>query len=71
MEKETVLDIAKKYRNMSHNYSSYGEDQCAQFEQYAEIIEEEINLFVEDDYYETEKDVLEFAKEIYRMAIDH
>jgi hypothetical protein len=71
MEKEQALAIAEKYRNMSQDDSTYGADQCALFEQYAEIIEEEINLFVEDDSYETEADVVEFAKETYSMGIDH
>ena len=51
MEKEQVLAIAEKYRNMSQDDSTYGADQCAKFEQYADIIEEEINLLVEEDYY--------------------
>lgn len=71
MEKEQVLAIVEKYRNKSQDNSTYGADQCALFEQYADIIEEEMNLLIEDDYYETEEDVLEFAKETYSLGVDH
>lgn len=70
MEKEQVLAIAEKYRNMSQDDSTYGADQCALFEQNASIIEEEINLLVKDDSYETEEDVVEFAKETYSIGVD-
>ena len=71
MEKEQVLSIAEKYRNMSQDDSIYGADQCVLFNQYADIIEENIDIFIEDDYYETEEDVVEFAKETYNMGIGH
>ena len=71
MEKEQVLAIVEKYRNKSQDDSTYGADQCALFEQYADIIEENIDLFIEDDYYETEEYVVEFAKETYSLGVDH
>ena len=71
MEKEQVLAIAEKYRNKSQDYSTYGADQCAMFEQYADIIEEDIDILIEDDYYETEKDVVDYAKETYSLGVDH
>ena len=71
MEKEQVLAIVEKYRKMSHNYSFFGEDKCFEFEQYADIIEENIDIFIEDDYCETEEDVVVFAKETYRIGINH
>lgn len=71
MEKEEIIAIAEKYRNQSQDNSTYGADQCALFEQYANIIEEEMNLLIEDDYYETEKDVVEFAKETLSLGQDH
>lgn len=71
MEKEQVLAIVDKYRKMSHNYSFFGEDKCFEFEQIADIIEEEINLLIEDDYCETEQDIVEFAKETLSLGQDH
>lgn len=71
MKKEQVLAIVEKYRHKSQDYSTYGADQCALFEQYADIIEEDIDILIGDDYYETEKDVVEFAKETYNMGVDH
>ena len=71
MEKEQVLAIVEKYRKMSHNYSFFGEDKCFEFEQYADIIEENIDIFIEDDYCETEEDVVVFAKETYSLGVDH
>lgn len=70
MEKEQVLAIVEKYRNKSQDYSTYGANQCALFEQYADIIEENIDIFIEDDY-ATEQDIVEFAKETYRIGINH
>lgn len=70
MEKEEIIAIVDKYRKMSHNYSFFGEDKCFEFEQIADIIEEEINLLIEDDY-ATEQDIVEFAKETYRIGINH
>ena len=71
MEKEQVLAIVEKYRNKSQDYSTYGANQCALFEQYADIIEENIDIFIEDDYCETEDDVVVFAKETYSLGVDH
>ena len=71
MEKEEIIAIVEKYRKMSHNYSFFGEDKCALFEQYADIIEEDIDILIEDDYCETEKDVVDYAKETYRLGVDH
>jgi len=71
MKKEQVLAIVEKYRHKSQDYSTYGADQCALFEQYADIIEENNDIFIEDDYYETEKDVVDYAKETYSLGVDH
>ena len=71
MNKEEILAIAEKYRNKSQDYSTYGADQCALFEQFADIIEEDIDILIEDDYCETEEYVVEFAKETLSLGQDH
>ena len=70
MEKEQVLAIAEKYRKKGQNLSFYGEDKCYEFEQIAEIIEENLNEIMEDDY-STEEDVVAFAKETLSLGQDH
>ena len=71
MKQEQVLAIVEKYRHKSQDYSTYGVDQCALFELYADIIEEDIDILIEDDNCETEKDVVDYAKETYSMGVDH
>ena len=70
MEKEEIIAIVDKYRKMSHNYSFYGEDKCYEFEQIAEIIEDNLDEIIEEDY-STEEDVVTFAKETLSLGQDH
>ena len=70
MEKEVIIAIAEKYRNMSQNDSLYGEDKCYEFEQIAEIIEDNLDEIIEEDY-STEEDVVAFAKETLSLGQDH
>jgi hypothetical protein len=70
MEKEEIIAIVDKYRKMSHNYSFYGEDKCYEFEQIAEIIEDNLDGIIEEDY-STEEDVVAFAKETLSLGQDH
>ena len=70
MEKEVIIAIAEKYRNMSQNDSIYGEDKRYEFEQIAEIIEDNLDEIIEEDY-STEEDVVAFAKETLSLGQDH
>ena len=70
MEKEVIIAIAEKYRNMSQNDSIYGEDKRYEFEQRAEIIEDNLDEIIEEDY-STEEDVVAFAKETLSLGQDH
>ena len=70
MEKEVIIAIAEKYRNMSQNDSIYGEDKCYEFEQISEIIEDNLDEIIEEDY-STEEDVVAFAKETLSLGQDH
>ena len=70
MEKEVIIAIAEKYRNMSQNDSIYGEDKRYEFEQIAEIIEDNLDEIIEEDY-STEEDVVAFAKETSSLGQDH
>ena len=70
MEKEVIIAIAEKYRNMSQNDSIYGEDKCYEFEQISEIIEDNLDEIIEEDY-STEEDVVAFAKETSSLGQDH
>ena len=70
MEKDVIIAIAEKYRNMSKNDSLYGEDKCYEFEQISEIIEDNLDEIIEEDY-STEEDVVAFAKETLSLGQDH
>ena len=70
MEKEEIIAIVEKYRKMSQNDSLYGEDKCFEFEQISEIIEDNLDEIIEEDY-STEEDVVAFAKETYSLGVDH
>lgn len=63
MKKEDIIAIAIKYHNMSANERRYGEAKCAFFEQIANNIEDDVSVFVDDENFETEEDVVEFVKE--------
>lgn len=63
MNKDDVIAIANKYRNMSKNEFRYGAAKCAYYEQIADNIEDSISLFEDDEFFETEEDIIEFIKE--------
>ncbi len=64
MDKDDIIAIANKYRNMSENEFRYGDAKCAYYRQIADIIENSISLFEDDDEnFETEEDIVEFIKE--------
>lgn len=63
MNKEEVLAVAAKYRKMSDNEMFYGEEKCREFEQIAECIENDVDVFVNNPDFETKEDVVENVKE--------
>lgn len=64
MNKNDIIAIANKYRNMSENEFRYGAAKCAYYEQIADNIENNIFVFEDDDEnFETEEDIVEFIKE--------
>lgn len=63
MNKDDIIAIANKYRNMSENEFRYGDANCAYYRQITDNIENSISLFEDDDNFETEEDIVEFVKE--------
>ena len=61
MQKQEIEGIIAKYRKLVN--ASRDDDEIYQYERFANYVEENFNLFEEDDYYETEKDLITDFKE--------
>lgn len=71
MNKEGIYAIAEKYRNMSDKQKRYGESRCAQFEQIADYIEDNYFEFEDNEDFESEEDIVNFAKESMDSFLNH
>lgn len=69
MEKEKIETIIEKFKRMSGQERKYGADKCAFFERVAGQIEDNIDIY-EDDYYETEEDIIDDVKESFAQVDD-
>lgn len=70
MGKEELEAIIEKYRKKSENRSFFGDDKCAEFEEIADYIEDNMFVLIDVDL-ETEEDVICFVKEDISMGINH
>ena len=57
MQKQDLNSIIAKYRKLAG--SSYDDDKIYRYERFADHVEDNFQLFEEDDYYETEEDLLD------------
>ena len=64
MERNEIKELIEKYRRMSQQERRYGAEKCAFFERVADQIEDEIYNF-EDDFFETEEDIVNGVKETF------
>ena len=62
MTENEVEAIVEKYRKMSNNLSFFGEDKCIFFEQIADYICDNKYSYVDDDFFESEQDIIEAVK---------
>jgi flagellin-specific chaperone FliS len=64
MTKEDIEAIIEKYRKMSENERSYGEEKCLLFEYIADQIQVHTYDFIDNENYESEEDVIDTIKVI-------
>jgi hypothetical protein len=57
MQKQEIAKIINKYRNFAH--SSDDEEKSHHYEQFADYVEDNFDLFEENDFYETEEDLFD------------
>lgn len=69
MKKENIETIIEKFKRMSGQERKYGADKCAFLERVAGQIEDNIDIY-EDDYYETEEDIIDDVKESFAQVDD-
>ena len=65
MTKNEILQIVEKYRSMSKQEYKYGADKCALFDRIADQLDNNIEIYADDDYYESEKDIIDDIKEVF------
>lgn len=65
MTKEEIEKIIRKYQRKSQQYRKYTDEKCALFDRIAGQIELNKNDYLDDDYYETEEDVISNVREIF------
>ena len=63
MKKEEIEDLIAKYRKKSSQELRYGADKCAYFERVADNIEDNLHIYIDDDFYKTEEDILDDVNE--------
>lgn len=64
MEKEQIQKIIEKYRKKSTQFCRYSDEKCAFFERVADDIEDNIQIFMDDEW-ETEEEILDNVKEAF------
>ena len=65
MTKEEIQEIVAKYRRMSNQELEYGEEKCALFERIADQLEADIDLYVDDDCFQSEKEIIDDIVELF------
>ena len=65
MTKEEIQEIVAKYRRMSDQELKYGADKCALFDRIADQLEDNIEMYVDDDYYKSEREIIEDIMESF------
>ena len=65
MTKDEILEIVAKYRHMSDQEQKYGADKCALFDRIADQLEQDIDIYVDDDYFQSEKEIIEDIIELF------
>ena len=69
MERKEIEELIEILRYKSGQERKYGADKCAFFERVAGQIEDNIDIY-EDDYYETEEDIIDDVKESFAQVDD-
>ena len=65
MTKEEIQEIVAKYRRMSDQELKYGADKCALFDRIADQLEDNLDLYVDDDFFQSEKEIIEDICELF------
>ena len=65
MTKDEILEIVAKYRHMSDQEQKYGADKYALFDRIAVQLEQDIDMYVDDDYFQSEKEIIEDIVELF------
>ena len=65
MTKEELLEIVAKYRRMSDKEMKYSADKCALFDRIADQLEDDIEMYVDDDYFQSEREIIEDIMESF------
>lgn len=65
MTKDELLGIVAKYRRMSDQELKYGADKCALFDRIANQLEDDIEMYVVDDYFQSEREIIEDIMESF------
>ena len=65
MTNEEIQEIVAKYRQMSHQELEYGEEKCALYERIADQLEQDIDLYVDDECFQSEKEIIDDIIELF------
>jgi hypothetical protein len=65
MTNEEIQEIVAKYRRMSNQELEFGDEKCALFERIADQLEADIDLYVDDDCFQSEKEIIDDIVELF------
>ena len=71
MTNEEIQEIVAKYRQMSHQELEYGDEKCALFERIANQLEQDIDLYVDDECFQSEKEIIDDLIELFEDYDKH
>ena len=65
MTNEEIQEIVVKYRRMSNQELEYGEEKCALYERIVDQLEQDIDLYVDDECFQSEKEIIDDIIELF------
>ena len=65
MTEEEIQEIIAKYRRKSDQELKYGADKCAMFDRIADQLEQDIDMYIDDDYFPSEKEIIDDIVELF------
>ena len=65
MTQAEIQEIVAKYRQLSNLELEHSEEKCALYERIADQLEQDIDLYVDDELFQSEKEIIDDILELF------